>query len=282
MSEAGTVVTVGGSLLATGLTVSGLTSGLIPQAGVGGLLANSALGTSGITGTLTLSKSGSTARTATFPDAAITVAGLSLAQSWSGIQTFAAASTIIGTDPTGSETLRIGGGAVCGAVGFGGSDNLRIKAAAGTANARIMRDLYISAHGGSFDIGSNIYYSGTWVKDTSGKSSSIISMAPSGTAGQYSTLTYYSVAADGASPVALFATDTAGRFVIGTDPGGSDPLRIGGALTISSTRLMSTKTSFTNGAAAAAGTLTNAPAVGNPTKWIPIDDNGTTRYIPAW
>jgi hypothetical protein len=26
----------------------------------------------------------------------------------------------------------------------------------------------------------------------------------------------------------------------------------------------------------------NAPAAGNPTKWIPIDDNGTTRYIPAW
>jgi len=39
---------------------------------------------------------------------------------------------------------------------------------------------------------------------------------------------------------------------------------------------------FTNGAGASTGTLTNAPAVGNPTKWIPIDDNGTTRYIPAW
>jgi hypothetical protein len=39
---------------------------------------------------------------------------------------------------------------------------------------------------------------------------------------------------------------------------------------------------FTNGAAAATGTLTNAPTAGNPTKWIPVDDNGTTRYIPAW
>lgn len=37
-----------------------------------------------------------------------------------------------------------------------------------------------------------------------------------------------------------------------------------------------------NGAGALVGTLTNAPATGNPTKWIPIDDNGTTRYIPAW
>lgn len=46
--------------------------------------------------------------------------------------------------------------------------------------------------------------------------------------------------------------------------------------------LMRNKTSWTNGAASSAGTLTNAPAVGNPTKWIPVDDNGTTRYIPAW
>lgn len=48
------------------------------------------------------------------------------------------------------------------------------------------------------------------------------------------------------------------------------------------TYLIRTKTSFTNNAAAATGTLTNAPAAGNPTKWIAIDDNGTTRYIPAW
>jgi len=39
---------------------------------------------------------------------------------------------------------------------------------------------------------------------------------------------------------------------------------------------------FDNGAGASAGTMTNAPTAGNPTKWIPIDDNGTTRYIPAW
>lgn len=41
-------------------------------------------------------------------------------------------------------------------------------------------------------------------------------------------------------------------------------------------------TAMTDGAAAAVGTLTNAPAAGNPTKWVAIDDNGTTRYIPAW
>lgn len=39
---------------------------------------------------------------------------------------------------------------------------------------------------------------------------------------------------------------------------------------------------FTNGAGASVGTLTNAPAAGNPTKWIAVNDNGTTRQIPAW
>ncbi len=73
-----------------------------------------------------------------------------------------------------------------------------------------------------------------------------------------------------------------GAAVVGTDPGGSNAFRIGGALTINSNTLLSTKTSFTNGAGASLGTLATAPSAGNPTKWIAIDDNGVTRYIPAW
>ena len=46
--------------------------------------------------------------------------------------------------------------------------------------------------------------------------------------------------------------------------------------------LHKTSVSMNNGAAAAVGTLNNAPAIGNPTKWIPINDNGVTRYIPTW
>jgi len=49
-----------------------------------------------------------------------------------------------------------------------------------------------------------------------------------------------------------------------------------------SAQMIGTGVAFTDGAAAAAGTLLNAPSAGNPTKWIPINDNGTTRYIPAW
>ena len=59
-------------------------------------------------------------------------------------------------------------------------------------------------------------------------------------------------------------------------------LDISGALTVSSSTLIRSTTTLSNGAGAAAGALANAPVAGNPTKWIPINDNGTIRYIPAW
>lgn len=46
--------------------------------------------------------------------------------------------------------------------------------------------------------------------------------------------------------------------------------------------LMHTSTGWSDGSGASLGTLTNAPAVGDPTKWIAINDNGTVRHIPAW
>jgi hypothetical protein len=54
------------------------------------------------------------------------------------------------------------------------------------------------------------------------------------------------------------------------------------ALTGNQTTLLATSVALANGAAAAIGTLTNTPTAGNPTKWVAIDDNGTTRYIPTW
>lgn len=50
----------------------------------------------------------------------------------------------------------------------------------------------------------------------------------------------------------------------------------------SATYPFGTTVAATNGAGAGAGTLGNAPAAGNPTKWISFDDAGTIRYIPAW
>lgn len=45
---------------------------------------------------------------------------------------------------------------------------------------------------------------------------------------------------------------------------------------------ITTTAALTNGAGIGVGTLLNAPVAGNPTKWIGINDNGTTRYIPSW
>ena len=53
-------------------------------------------------------------------------------------------------------------------------------------------------------------------------------------------------------------------------------------VTIASAVLARTSVPLANGAAAALGTISNAPVAGNPTKWVPINDNGVTRYIPAW
>jgi hypothetical protein len=68
--------------------------------------------------------------------------------------------------------------------------------------------------------------------------------------------------------------------VIGAATGTS--LALTGGITTGTGTLHTSSVALTNGAAAAAGTLANAPAAGNPTKWIPIDDNGTIRYIPSW
>lgn len=71
------------------------------------------------------------------------------------------------------------------------------------------------------------------------------------------------------SPGAIGATTpSTGKFTTITVSGGA--------------QFVTTSSDLTNGAGAAAGTLTNAPVSGNPTKWIGINDNGTIRYIPTW
>lgn len=81
--------------------------------------------------------------------------------------------------------------------------------------------------------------------------------------------------------VAVFNTSpTLVTPVLGAATGTS--LVLTGGITTGNTTLHTTTVALTNGAGAGAGTITNSPAAGNPTKWIPINDNGTTRYIPAW
>lgn len=67
-----------------------------------------------------------------------------------------------------------------------------------------------------------------------------------------------------ATPTAGFALDVAGK------------------IQFSDSALPGSLTTFTDHAAAQAGTLTNSPTAGNPAKWIGINDNGTALAIPAW
>lgn len=57
---------------------------------------------------------------------------------------------------------------------------------------------------------------------------------------------------------------------------------IDAALTNNATQLIATSQTLSNYSSDKAGTISNAPTVGNPTKWIKINDNGVSRYIPAW
>lgn len=100
---------------------------------------------------------------------------------------------------------------------------------------------------------------------------------------------FYSDMALAANTWNFYANGSARNFFNGntqvgsaTPTAGDEKLQVNGALSINSATMLRTYTAFTNGAAAATGTLTNAPTAGNPTKWIPINDNGTIRYIPAW
>jgi len=95
--------------------------------------------------------------------------------------------------------------------------------------------------------------------------------------------------ASSAGDITLGRSGTTGVMYFGSNGGqyiyydGSKYQVVGGTFALfSAAYLMRNMVSWTNNAAAATGTLTNAPAAGNPTKWIAIDDNGTNRYIPAW
>lgn len=98
---------------------------------------------------------------------------------------------------------------------------------------------------------------------------------------------------EGATSVCLLAFGAVGAGAPGLKPNGATlevrlandsayaNLAILGLLT-NDVQLLHARSTLTNAAGVALGTLTNAPSAGDPTKWIEIDDNGTTRRIPAW
>ena len=78
-------------------------------------------------------------------------------------------------------------------------------------------------------------------------------------------------------------SNNAGSNSVSLTVGASNLLTLNGGLkTTGATFALQTATTLTDNAAAQVATMTNGPTAGNPTKWIAINDNGVTRYIPAW
>lgn len=82
-----------------------------------------------------------------------------------------------------------------------------------------------------------------------------------------------------------------GRPVLQTSPAFITPdigaatgtsLNLLGGLTVGGGTFLTTSGNLTNGAAANLATMTNGPTPGNPTKWAPVLDNGTYRWVPMW
>lgn len=74
----------------------------------------------------------------------------------------------------------------------------------------------------------------------------------------------------------------AGLYTSGvTDPGANN-IAATGLYSGQATAILHSRTTITGGGTGLIPTLTAGPVAGNPTKWLPYDDNGTTRYIPSW
>jgi hypothetical protein len=74
---------------------------------------------------------------------------------------------------------------------------------------------------------------------------------------------------------------TSGSVLLTTPATGGGVISNGDIYSNDATFLIRTQTTLTNGAGGTTAVINNAPSA-TPTKWISIDDNGTTRRIPAW
>ena len=80
-------------------------------------------------------------------------------------------------------------------------------------------------------------------------------------------------------------TSATGSLVLSGGLGVAGAIYAGSVIYTSSVSfILGSKATITGGtgSSTAAFGASNSPVAGNPTKWLPYDDNGTTRYIPAW
>lgn len=199
----------------------------------------------------------------------------------------------------GTGGLGIGGDSYFGGELYGSSLSSRNGTATGT-NSR----LYVGQGANGISVGQRTN-SGSYIFEV-WNTTQAIAFRPGATSGAASDIVTNYLTTDG---VLRLYTDSGGntQFILNVDgsvllsknlqstSSSTGTLRViggagitgnifGGGTIYSSaaTPILGSKTTITNGAGTATGTLTNAPTATNPTKWLPYDDNGTIRYIPAW
>jgi hypothetical protein len=164
------------------------------------------------------------------------------------------------------EMLTIGGG---GAAGSG---------AAGRLSVNYTQDATISAAGSIVSLG-GIYATKKIISGTSVFDGTTASLAITGGAGNM-TIT---AGTGNSRTLALQTTTSGGVATTALSINATQDTTLAGKITtLGGATFHTTSSALTDGAGASVATFTNAPAAGNPTKWIGINDNGTTRYIPAF
>lgn len=191
----------------------------------------------------------------------------------------------IGSGPVATQTLRVGANLTGGTIAYGIVSRGQVQ-----SDVTVGSYSYTSfAQFANFAAGAHKHYSAG--QGTIGGTLSVQMgfEADSSLVGAATNYGFYSNLGAAAANWNFYANGSARNYFNGntqigsaTPTAGDEKLQVNGALSINSATMLRTYTAFTNGAGAGVGTLTNAPAAGNPTKWIPINDNGTTRYVPAW
>ena len=187
------------------------------------------------------------------------------------------ANIIIGTQTDGSQRVETGGGNIIFGMWSGngtmaGGD--RIVMFGGNVVGNDMRTMIFGGGDTAVTPATRTwrFTNGSGANDAAG---SIIYIAPRSTGNAVAGAHIFQVGLPAASSstvqvatevLRLSATAAGGPLV--TLPGGAQFAATGAALT--------------NYAAAAAGTLTNAPSAGNPALWIGVMVNGVQHAIPAW
>ena len=201
------------------------------------------------------------------------VAGAAFRIGWAGV------SQVYGGAVNGNIMLSNSGASDFGLLQFGGTTSSfpALKRSGTGIQVRLADDSgYSSLSASSVTASNGGFYSGygTYLADIS---DGVSRLSNNGVTG----FTRLILGTNDTSGVAIKKNGTSFSFVLGDDSAFAS-VAMKDITTSNTTFLHATSASLANGAAAQVATMTNGPTAGNPTKWIAINDNGVTRYIPAW